>query len=191
MLENQFAKFVATYNGKSVEANDPTNKFQCYDLAYAWLEAIGIPKSAINGHLYAYEIFTKPTSETLKYFDLIKNGLFNAPETGDLVVTGTRVGTAGHISIAAEKGKLMTYLSFDQNWDTAHYNLGKDPKTGLLIPYSRLVTHYYDLRSGGTLGWLRPKDLYLSKIEAIKSILATSVDSLTKLKKIKQEVSNV
>jgi len=166
-----FNNFFNTNNGKFVEYSDPTNKNQCMDLAFAWCDALDIPYTSIR-HLYAYQVFTQPTSETLKYFDLIKNGWFNSPQVGDLVVIGNSVGIAGHISIATGKGSLMTYESFDQNWPI------KSP--------CRLVTHKYDLRASGTLGWLRPKDACKAKLDQIQAILKASLSECDKVKSIKE-----
>lgn len=145
-----FSDFFNKYNGKAVEREDSSNLDQCFDLAFAWCDEQGIDRAAIR-HLYAYQIFTQPTDTTRKYFDLIPNTRTGVPQSGDMVIFGTAVGFAGHVCIASGKGDTNTFESLDQNWDTAHFNMGKDPNTGLLIPYTRMVTHNYNF----CLGWLR------------------------------------
>lgn len=138
-MQAQFDQFYNLYNGKSVEVEDPTNKYQCFDLAFAWCDFLKIPRSAIR-HLYAYQIWTQPSAETKKYFDMIPNGPTNVPQVGDIVVFSTTVGYAGHVSIAKNNSTSMNLSSFDQNWS------GKQ--------YATSIIHY---NYYGVLGWLRPK----------------------------------
>lgn len=147
-----FTDFFNEYNGKSVEKEDASNLDQCFDLAFAWCDALQIPRDAIR-HLNAFQIYTDATDITRQYFDLIENTPEAVPQVGDIVVFSTVVGPAGHVSIANGIGDTNSFQSFDQNWDTARDNHGTDPVTGLLIPYSHLVTHTYN----GVLGWLRSK----------------------------------
>lgn len=132
-------QFIASNNGKRLEVNDPTNLFQCMDLAYAWTDNLNIPRSTI-AHLYAYQVFTQPNADTRKYFDIISNNPLNSPKPGDLVVWSTKVGFAGHIAICNTAG-ILNLQTFDQNWFGA--------------TYCRLVDHGWSY--SGVLGWLRPK----------------------------------
>lgn len=138
-MKEKFNEFFAKYNGLPVEVNDPSNPYQCMDLAYAWCDFIQIPRDAIR-HLYAYEIYTQPNDSTVKYFEVIPNTPSGIPQTGDLVVFSTKVGSAGHISIATGEGTLNSFVSFDQNF-------------GATIKKAGLITHPYD----AVLGWLRPR----------------------------------
>lgn len=149
-----FDDFFVQYNNQSVEYSDPSNPYQCMDLAGKWCEKLGIPYESIR-HLYAKDVFLAPTSLTRQYFDIIKN-VTNDPNSkpvkGDLVVFGTQVGYAGHISLEPGLSTGYNLTTFDQNWDTPHfYHIDAQGKR---IPYCRLVTHtaYF-----GCLGWLHPK----------------------------------
>jgi hypothetical protein len=162
-----FDQFYSENNNRSVEIADPTAKDQCMDLIFAWCLALGIPISAV-GHQYAYQVWSNPTNETRKYFDLIQNGPDNVAVKGDILVFKQVVGIPiGHVSIETGKSDMMNAVTFDQNWDTVNYNHGVDPKTGLLIPYCRTVIHsnYY-----GVVGWLHPKNIinYDEKIKQLK-----------------------
>jgi len=140
MIKDLFDQFFSKYNGKDVEAEDSSNLNQCFDLAFLWCDSLGIPRSSVR-HLYAYQIFTQPTSETKQYFKLITNSPDGIPQVGDLVIFGTKVGTAGHVCISNGTGDTKTFQSLDQNWGTTP----SQKKT-------RIVTHNYT----GCLGWLRP-----------------------------------
>ena len=140
MVKDLFEQFFQEHDGENVEFSDPSNLNQCMDLAFSWCDFIGIPYSSIR-HLYAYQVFSEPTTDTKKYFKLISNTSEGIPECGDLVVFGQKVGASGHISIANGIGDLKTFQSFDQNWGTTV----KEKKC-------QIVTHTYT----GVLGWLRP-----------------------------------
>jgi len=138
-MREKFQQFFNQNNGNFVEVNDPTNKNQCIDLAYAFCDFLGIPRDTIR-HLYAKEIYTKATDLTKKYFNLIANSPEGIPEVGDLVVFSEKIGgIAGHISISNGTGDVNNFESFDQNFGV--------PK------YSRIVKHDYK----AVIGWLRPR----------------------------------
>ena len=93
--------FVAEWNNKPLEVEDPSNRDQCMDLALGWCDALGIPREAIR-HLYAYQVFTEPNDVTRQYFDLIPNSNSLVVEAGDLAVwraNGQQTGAAGHIDL--------------------------------------------------------------------------------------------
>ncbi len=125
--------------GKPVEREDPTNVDQCFDWAFAYIDALSIPRTTIR-HLRAYEIWTLATDETRRYFDLIPNTPTAVPQKGDIVIFDTTVGVSGHVCIASGNNDgTKTFQSTDQNWN-GH----------LFIEY---IWHNYT----GVLGWLRPK----------------------------------
>jgi hypothetical protein len=99
--------FIAHLSGQPVEVEDPSNRDQCMDLAFAWCDYIGINRSNIR-NLYAYQVATHYGS------DLVK---ISSPQPGCFVVFGTSVGPAGHISIY-HQGNIQ---SFDQNWNGHSY----------------------------------------------------------------------
>ena len=137
-MKKKFQEFFNKWNGGFCEVNDPTNKYQCMDLAYAWCDFLEIPRDAIR-HLYAKEVYTKATDLTKQYFSLISNSPEGVPEVGDLVVFSEKIGgIAGHISIANGTGDTRNFESFDQNFGT--------PKS------CRIVKHDYK----AVIGWLRP-----------------------------------
>lgn len=134
-MKDKFNAFFSKWNGKPCEVNDPSNLNQCMDLAYAWLDSIGVTRDAIR-HLYAYEVYTKPNDLTVKYFELVPNTALAIPKIGDLVVF--KGGVAGHISISNGVGDTNTFQTFDQNFGTTVNKAG-------------LITHVYD----NVLGFLR------------------------------------
>lgn len=103
-------KLVADNNGRYVEREDATNVNQCFDLAFAYTDLLGIPRAAIR-HLYAYQIFTNPTQLTYQHFHLLNSN----PQKGDIIVYGNVVGPAGHVDIFLE-GTLQRFTAFSQNW---------------------------------------------------------------------------
>lgn len=138
-MEQKFKDFLNQYNGKFVEVVDPSSKYQCFDLADAWLDFLGIPKDSI-AHYYAYQIYTDATDRTRQFFDLIPNTPDGVPQVGDVVIFGKQVGIAGHVCIRSNgQGDANAFESFDQNWPTG------SP--------AHLQQHNYV----GVLGWLRPK----------------------------------
>ena len=151
-LKEQFDQWLATVDGKPIEVEDSSNVDQCMDEAFSWLDFLKIPRETIR-HLRAYEAWTLATDVTRQYFDLIVNTPDAIPHVGDLPVFSDVVGPSGHICVAKGVGDTSTFKSEDQNWDTVHFNKGKDPNTGELIPYCREVTHNYS----GVYGFLRPK----------------------------------
>lgn len=132
--------------GKAIEREDPANYAQCMDWAFAYCDALDIPRDTIR-HLHAYEVWILATDETRKYFDLIPNSPIGTPQKGDLVIFGTAVGVSGHICVASGSNNgTTTFQSTDQNWNGHSY-----------IEY---IWHDYGPQIGdrrGVLGWLRPK----------------------------------
>lgn len=112
-MKDKFDKFFSRWNGKPCEVSDPSNPDQCMDLAYAWLDELGVPRDTIR-HLYASQVWTKPTDITLQYFELRPNTPGGVPPMGSLVVFN--IGTAGHISVGTGKGDANSFISFDQNY---------------------------------------------------------------------------
>lgn len=142
-IQRQLDDFVATNNGYPLEVEDPSNRDQCMDLAFGWCEVIGIPHSATR-HLYAYEVFTKPTDITYEYFDVVAYQPGMVAPTGSLVVwkpRGRFTGIAGHIDLALSGSSSTQFRAFDQNW-ASH-------------DYCEILVHPYD----DVLGWLIPKGI--------------------------------
>lgn len=138
-MKDKYQLFYNWVVNQGIEVSDKTNAYQCFDLAYAWILFLNFPKQTIQ-HLYAYEIFTKPTATTKDHFELITNSPLGVPQAGDLVVFDkTSSNIAGHVSVATGDGDTKTFTSLDQNWN------GRSSAT--------LVVHNYDI----VLGWLRPK----------------------------------
>lgn len=143
-------EFITKWNNKFCEVTDPTNSNQCFDLAVAWTDALGIPR--VFPFLYAYQIYTNFGTEQAKYFTRIENGLFNAPQAGDIVVYKPGFnGGAGDVVVATGKNGLWTFEAFGQN-----YPLGS-PCVIRNAPYNYL-------QYNGIYGWLHPK--VLDKISA-------------------------
>jgi len=134
-MQDHFKNFFNKWNGQVCEVSDPNNYAQCFDLAFAFCDELGVPRTAIQ-HLYASQIWTLPTDLTIKYFEMIPNTAFGVPQCGDIVVFKT--GTAGHVSIANGVGDVNNFQSFDQNWGSTVRKCG-------------LITHVYD----DVLGFLR------------------------------------
>jgi hypothetical protein len=141
---SRFTQFSKDVNNQSIECSSRANIYQCMDLAYFWVIALGIPKATI-AQLYAKDVFLKATDLTRQYFEIIPNGPTNKPNTGDLVVFDGRVQPqsfkikAGHICIATGEGDSMYFRSLDQNWGGVS-----------LAVYHK--HNYY-----GVVGWLRPR----------------------------------
>jgi hypothetical protein len=134
-MKDHFNTFFAKWNGKPCEVSDPSNLNQCMDLAFAWCDEIGVPRTTI-GHLYASQVYTAPNDITIKYFELVPNTALGVPQIGDLVVF--KGGTAGHISISNGVGDTNTFQSFDQNFGSTVNKCG-------------IIIHPYD----NVLGFLR------------------------------------
>lgn len=137
MTFDDFNQWFSQVDGKAIEAEDSSNYAQCFDLAFSWCDFLGIPRDSIR-HLDAYQIFTNPNPDTSQYWDLIVNTPTGVPTVGSLVVWGTGVGVAGHVSVFKE-GDTASFRSEDQNWAG--------------IQKAKLVNHSYNF----VLGWLSPK----------------------------------
>lgn len=131
-MKETYNKLFSKYNGKPCEVNDPSNLNQCFDLAYAFCDVLGVTRDTIR-HLYASEIYTKPNDLTVKYFELVPNTAMFVPKVGDICVF--KGGVAGHVSIATGEGDTNTFKSFDQNWNTT-----SDDQNNKCV----VITHSYD-----------------------------------------------
>jgi hypothetical protein len=130
--------FVQEWEGKFCEKEDPSAPNQCFDLAFAWCDALAIDRASIR-HAFAYQVFAQPNDLTLQNFDYIPNTPNGLPKQGDLVVWAQSYGGYGHIGIATGKSDLGSFDCFEQN----------DP----VGSKCHIRRYSYDL----VLGWLRPK----------------------------------
>lgn len=138
-----FDDFLSEFNNSSVEAVDPLNRNQCFDLVVAWCDWIGIPR--VFPFLYAYQIWTSFPDANYQYFNKVVNTPEAVPNKGDIVVWDkTYNGTAGHTAIATGEGDMTYFNAFSQN----------DPVGSLS------VVRRYDYK--GVLGWLRPLKLQVT-----------------------------
>lgn len=153
-----YQEILDKYVGKPVEAEDPSNKYQCMDWAFKWCDEINIDRSTIR-HLYAYQAFTQPNDLTLEKFDYIPNTPNGIPQLGDVVIFSTGVGIAGHIAVvqSADKDKVR---SLDQNW-SGH-------------SYCEYITHPYD----NILGWLHPKSAIITQPITQEITLQTNIPQI-------------
>lgn len=116
ILKNVLDQFIQNTNGQFIEVSDRTNIYQCMDLVYAWVFCLGFPKTTIQ-RLYAYEVYTKPSDVTLKYFDLIPNTDDFIPQDGDIAVFDkTSSNIAGHIGVCLGGGTTSSFNCFEQNY---------------------------------------------------------------------------
>lgn len=164
MTMTDYESFIKINLGKPVEREDPSNPDQCFDWAFAYLDdVLGVPRSAIR-HLHAYEIWTKATDETRKYFDLIPNSPTNVPPKGAIVVFGTEVGPSGHVCIASgNTDGTKAFQSTDENWNGHKY-----------IEY---VWHTYGGKNG-VLGWLVKKNASTGTTEPMVTIPQKELDTI-------------
>jgi len=137
--------FINKWSGKPCEVTDPSNKNQCFDLAVAWTDALGIPR--VFPFLYAYQIYANFGPEQAKYFTRIENGLFNSPGAGDVVVLKPGYnGGAGHVVVATGNSNWWGFEAFSQNDPLGSYC------------YVRWYNFGY-MQNSGVYGWLHPKVL--------------------------------
>ncbi len=146
-----YDQFQTKYNNKPVEAVDPTNANQCFDLVVQYcMDVLGLPVSIFSGLLNAKQIWIPSTSLAVKNFNYIDNTPDAIPQKGDIIVWngtyngyynrwGNWIDGAGHTGIASGKGDVNYFECFEQN----------DP-TGT---YSHLRTYDYQ----DIYGWLRFK----------------------------------
>lgn len=141
-MENKFKEFINKYNGTFVEKVDASSPNQCFDLAIAWCEALGLPLSVFSGLMYAYQIWEPSTVMAMENFERIPNTPDAVPQAGDIVVWDKKFnGTAGHVGIATGNFSDTTkFQCFEQN----------DP-TGS-------NSHLKDYNYNHVVGWLRYKE---------------------------------
>lgn len=141
-MDQKFQDFVNEVIGKPIEVEDPSNPDQCMDLAFYWLDKLGIDRAGIR-HVRAYQVWEDPNDITIRDFEYIPNTPNGVPQKGDLVILNTSVNPktgAGHICIATGEGNSTYFKSVDQNWTKMA---------------GELVTHNYSALQG--YGWLRPR----------------------------------
>lgn len=115
-MKDKLNQFILNLQGQFVEVSDRNNVYQCMDLAYLWVFALGYPKATIQ-KLYAYQVYKEPTDITRQYFDLIPNTLTFVPQDGDIAVYDkTASNIAGHIGVALGDGTVASFRCFEQNY---------------------------------------------------------------------------
>lgn len=140
----KYGQFFSDYGNTYVEKEDITAKDQCFDLAFAWVDALGLDRATIR-HALAYQIYESPIDLTIQFFDLIPNTPSAVPQCGDIVVWNKNYnGGAGHVGIATGAGNTEEFYCFAQN----------DP-TGTNAHVKSYNYAYVD-------GWLRPKTQIVS-----------------------------
>ena len=112
-MKDKLNQFISNLNGQFVEVSYRPAPYQCFDLAYAWVFALDIPKATVQ-HGAAFEIWTKANDLTRQYFDLIPNKLETIPQEGDLVVWNNKYGRYGHVAIVIEATQTRMKV-FEQN----------------------------------------------------------------------------
>lgn len=141
-MDQLFQDFMNEWLGKPCEAEDPSAPDQCMDLAFKWLDKLGIDRAGIR-HQRAYQVYKEPNDISTRDFEFIPNTPNGVPHKGDLVVFDTSINPvsgSGHICIATGEGDSNTFKSFDQNWTKLQ---------------GEKVTHNYSGLQG--MGWLRPR----------------------------------
>ena len=136
-MREKLNRFVSNLNGQFVEVSYKAAPYQCFDLAYAWVFALDIPKATVQ-HGSAFEIWTLASDLTREYFDLIENKIETIPQEGDIVVWSNKYGTYGHVAIVIEATQTRMKV-FEQN-----NPLGTN-------------AHIQDRAYTNVLGFLRPK----------------------------------
>lgn len=143
-LRSKFDKFLTENNGKFIKVLPNNLNPQCFDLAVAWTDLLGVPhypnQPSPFPYVNAYEIFTKPNSVSSQYFDFIPNSPTAVPQKGDIIVWDKNLnGGIGHVAVATGNGTVSSFESYDQNW--------------VVGSFSKLIQHSYNY----VLGWLRLK----------------------------------
>ncbi len=143
-MRNKLNQFISNLNGQFVEVSYRPAPYQCFDLVYAWVFALDIPKTTIQ-HGAASEIWTLANDLTRQYFDLIENKLETIPKTGDIAVWSKRYGKYGHTAIVIEATQTRMKV-FEQN-DPLGTN-----------------AHIQDRKYTNVLGFLRPKEIIIPSV---------------------------
>lgn len=114
-MKEKLNQFISNLNGQFVEVSYKPAIYQCMDLAYNWVFALGFPKSTIQ-HEFAYEVYARASDITRQYFEIIPNTDTAIPQDGDLVIFDkTSTNVAGHIGVALGGGNIKNFMMFEQN----------------------------------------------------------------------------
>ena len=123
------AKFITRYLQKGAVGTNPVNTGQCTGLAMLWAQANSKPLIFAN----AKDLLDQAP---LDAYIMYKNGPFNSPPPGSLVVWGAAWGAGyGHVAVVIAANDMHVAV-FEQNDPT-----GSGPN---------VATHTYD----GIIGWL-------------------------------------
>lgn len=108
-------EFIKKYQNKSVDYDKHFGP-QCVDLFNQYLiDVYGleepIKEFPVFGAFQLYDVASIKTN-----FETQKNGLFDIPKPGDIIVWNKNVGPFGHVGICVD-AKLMSLNVFEQNWN--------------------------------------------------------------------------
>jgi len=136
--------FIKKYDGKFVEANDPSALNQCMDLITQY--RLDILHTPAFGVVKAKDVFDAASSDI---YDKFKNTATSKPRAGDIIIWD--IGTVGHIAIV-KQADMNKFVSFDQNWPTG------SPCVFVNHDYKRVI------------GWIRKKGDEVTEEECQKRI---------------------
>lgn len=127
-----YDEFIKKNNGQSVEVSGPNSKYQCTDLANAYI------RDVLNKPIIEYTNAEDFPAKMTSYGTWVANSKTNNPPKGAIVVWDFTTDDVGHIAIASGVGDSNHFESFDQNWP--------------LKSKCHFVVHTYS----GVVGWLIP-----------------------------------
>lgn len=136
--KTKFDQFLALNEGKQVivlPSSQQNGYGQCFDLATAWTNLLGIPHYPGNPSPFPYanahDIYDSFGTFQTTYFDRIANSDTFVPIKGDIGVYASSLnGGAGDVFICTGVGDTNTFQGFNQNWSP------RQPAT--------LITHNYN-----------------------------------------------
>ena len=146
--------FIDKWKGKQLQilpSSIENGRGECFDTVAEWCNVLGILHYPENPspfpYQYAYQIYFSFGTWQAQYFTRIANGLFNAPQAGDIVVFKPGYnGGPGHVVVATGNSNLWGFEAFSQN----------DP----LGSNCQIKWYNYGfMQNNGVYGWLHPKIL--------------------------------
>lgn len=114
-------QFVAKWNGRYLDW-DGNYGAQCMDLAAQYVQEVWSHSGWDIARGFAYQVWTQFDSLPVsKYAHRVPNTPTGVPPEGALMVWGTGIGSAGHISVVRGGSNTNVFQSFDQNWNGHSY----------------------------------------------------------------------